>query len=180
MDRPIPTVRAIKSVTFSYVPKQDRILAAINPGSAGAWSCWLTRRIVQALIDRLPNFVESTSPTAKQAPSAVRGDVLAFERESAIASTAHAMSYTSSDVIEMSVTAAELVDRLSISARTDHFRVEIQGETGNGAIGAFGRAELQRFLQMLQAEVAKANWFGAAETNKAKNPNDANPKPVSH
>src|ERR1700694_4153170 len=54
-------VRALKSVNFSYVAEEDRVLAAINPGDPEAWSCWLTRRLVLALLERAAEFLASTS-----------------------------------------------------------------------------------------------------------------------
>ncbi|MGZ4988896.1 MAG: hypothetical protein ACXWBP_12680 [Limisphaerales bacterium] len=133
------------------------------------------------MLDRSPEFVESTSPLVKQAPAEVRSEVRNFEREAAMVSTVKAMSNTPADVLKMSASAAELVERLTIANQTDRFRVEMQGETGDGAIGLFGRAELQRFLQMLQAEVAKAGWFVASAKSSAALTTEAvGPKPVRH
>jgi len=174
-------VRVLKSINFSYVAVEDRILAAINPGGAEAWSCWLTRRLVLALLDRTSEFLASTSPVVQQVPAAVRGELATFEREAAMASTARAMSTTPADVIKASKIAAELAEGLKISSQPNGFRVELQGEKGVGAAGLFTRAELQRFLQMLQAEVAKASWFEAPDKASAGSTGEAvSPKPVRH
>ncbi|MFZ1920038.1 MAG: hypothetical protein WAU57_00240, partial [Xanthobacteraceae bacterium] len=87
-------MRAITSLTFVYEPREDRIAAAVNPGHADAWSCWLTRRIALALLDRMPEFLAGTSALAKRAPAEMRGEFSAFEREAAIAKTQRAMSVT--------------------------------------------------------------------------------------
>jgi hypothetical protein len=168
-------VRALKSVNFSYVAGEDRVLAAINPGHLEAWSCWLTRRLVLALLDRAAGYLASVSPLRQQVPADVRGELATFEREAAMASTAKAMSNTPADVLKTSASAAELVARLTISSQADSFRVELRGERGGGAAGLFTRAELQRFLQMLQAEVAKAGWLPAARAT-AK----IGPDPIRH
>jgi len=174
-------VRVLKSINFSYVAVEDRILAAINPGGAEAWSCWLTRRLVLALLDRTSEFLASTSPVVQQVPAAVRGELATFEREAAMASTAKAMSTTPADVIKASKIAAELAEGLKISSQPNGFRVELQGEKAVGAAGLFTRAELQRFLQMLQAEVAKASWFEAPDKASAGSTGEAvSPKPVRH
>jgi len=174
-------VRVLKSINFSYVAAEDRILAAINPGGAEAWSCWLTRRLVLALLDRTSEFLASTSPVVQQVPAAVRGELATFEREAAMASTARAMSTTPADVIKASKIAAELAEGLKISSQPNGFRVELQGEKAVGAAGLFTRAELQRFLQMLQAEVAKASWFEAPDKASAGSTGEAvSPKPVRH
>jgi hypothetical protein len=147
----VQLVRVLKSINFSYVTAEDRILAAINPGAAEAWSCWLTRRLVLAL------------------------------REAALASTAKSMSTTPPDVLKASKNAAELAEGLKISSQANGFRVELQGEKGVGAAGLLTRAELQRFLQMLQAEVARAGWFGTPEKSSVGTTSEATgAKPVRH
>jgi hypothetical protein len=174
-------VRALKSVNFSYVAEEDRILAAINPGDPEAWSCWLTRRVVLALLERTAEFLASTSHVMRQAPANVRGELVTFEREIAMAKTARAMSVTPTDVLKASARSAELAVRLTISSQADKFRVELLGERGGGAAGLFARAELQRFLQMLKAEVAKAGWFGTpAESSVTPAAEETGPKPVRH
>jgi hypothetical protein len=174
-------VRVLKSVNFSYVAAEDRILAAINPGGPEAWSCWLTRRLVLALLDRTSEFLASTSPLRQQAPAEVRGELAAFEREAAMASTARAMSTTPADVLKTSESTAELAEGLKISSQADGFRVALQGEKGGGAAGFLARTELQRLLQMLQAEVAKASWIGTPDKSSAGTTIEAaGPKPVRH
>jgi hypothetical protein len=175
-----PKVRALKSVNFSYVAEQDRILAAINPGHPQAWSCWLTRRLVLVLLERAAEFVASTSPLMRKAPAVVRGEIVAFEREAAMAMTAKAMSATPVDVLKTSALAAELAVRLTISSQADKFRVELRGETGGGATGLFARAELQRLLQMLQAEVVKAGWFATITKSNSRATDETNPTPARH
>jgi hypothetical protein len=173
-------VQALKSVNFSYVAEEDRILAAINPGDPQAWSCWLTRRLVLALLERAGEFLASTSPVMQQAPANVRDELATFEREVAMAKTAPAMSVTPTNVLKASATAAELAERLTISGQAGGFRVELRGERGGGAAGLFVRAELQRLLQMLQAEVAKAGWLNTPARPPAAATEQTGPKPVRH
>jgi hypothetical protein len=174
-------VRVLKSINFSYVAAEDRILAVINPGGPEAWSCWLTRRLVLALLDRTSEFLASTSPLVQQVPAEVRGELATFEREAAMASTARAMSTTPAEVLKTSESAAELAGGLKISSQANGFRVELQGEKELGAAGLFTRAELQRFLQMLQAEAAKAGWFAIPDKLSAGTSSEAaGAKPVRH
>jgi hypothetical protein len=174
-------MRVLKSVNFSYVAGEDRVLAAINPGGPEAWSCWLTRRLVLALLDRAAEFLASTSAMIRQAPAEVRRELVTFEREAAIASTAKAMSKTPADVLKTVASAAELAERLTISSQANSYRVELRGERGGGAAGLLTRAELQRFFQMLQAEVAKAGWFSTpASWSAAPVTEEPGPKPVRH
>lgn len=171
-------MRVLKTVTFVYGPREDRILAAINAGNSEAWSCWLTRRLALVLLERAAGLLASTSALAQRAPAEARGELVAFEREAAIANTAKSMSRTPPDVLKTSGPAAELVDRLTISSQGNNFRVELRGESGAGATGMVARAELQRILQMLQAEVAKANW--SIKPSPAPAAEEAAPKPARH
>ena len=175
-------MQVLKSVTFVYATREDRILAAINAGHPEAWSCWLTRRLVLVLLERAAKLMATTSPLAQRAPSEARGDIVAFERDAAIAHTAKAMSRTPPDLVKTSGTAAELVDRLTIAPQSGgNFRVELVGDSGGGAAGAVARAELQRILQMLQGEVVKAGWLNAPENAPAAPAaEEPGPKPARH
>jgi hypothetical protein len=121
-------LRALKTVTFLYVPQEDRIAGAINAGHPDAWSCWLTRRLALAVLERATDYIASTSNLAQRAPAELRGEAIAFEREAAIAKTAPAMSQTPPEILKFSTAGAELVDRLTISREHDAFRFELRGE----------------------------------------------------
>lgn len=151
-------MRPIVSLTFVYEPREDRVAAAVNPGRPDAWSCWLTRRVALALLERMPDFLEGTSTLAKRAPAEMRGEFTAFEQEAAIAKTQRAMSVTPPEILKSSASAAELVDRVSIAPQGENFRLELYGMSGDGAAAGLSRAELQRILQMLQTVVVKAGW----------------------
>jgi len=177
----VTDVRVLTSVTFVYDTREDRILAAVNAGRPEAWSCWLTRRLALALLERAAEYLLSTSPLAQRAPADFRGEFVAFERDAAIAKTAGAMSNTSADVLKSGASIAELVERLTISNQGDRFRLELHGQSGGGAAGAPTRAEFQRILQMLQAEVAKAGWLATPAKSQPAPATDATaPKPIRH
>src|SRR5689334_12029244 len=172
-------LRALKTVTFLYVPQEDRIAAAINAGHPDAWSCWLTRRLALAVLERTTEYVASTSNLAQRAPAELRREAIAFEREAAIAKTAPAMSQTAPEILKSSAAAAELAERLTIAREQDVFRLELRGQSGNGAAGVVKREELQRILQMLHAVVTKGGWLAApGGATPAAAPADA--KPARH
>lgn len=173
--------RALRNVTFVYVPREDRILTAINAGQPDAWSCWLTRRLALALLERTTDFITSSSDLAQRAPADLRGEMIAFERDAAIAKTAGAMSTTPPTVLTSIAATAVLADRLTISQHGDDFRFEVRGLTDDGAAGLVKRAELQRILRMLQAEIAKAGWVAApAKPQTTSTPAATDPKPARH
>jgi len=173
-------MRAIASITFVYQPREDRIAAAVNPGRPDAWSCWLTRRIALALLERMPDFLEGTSALAKRAPAEMRGEFTAFEREAAIAKTQRAMSVTPPEILQSSANAAELIDRVSIIPQGQNFRLELYGMSGDGAAAGLSRAELQRILQMLHGVVAKAGWLQAPAAVAPAAPAESGAKPSRH
>jgi hypothetical protein len=159
-------LQILKTITFFYVPQEDRIAAAINAGQPDAWSCWLTRRLALAVLERASEYLASTSNLARRAPAELRRETIAFEREAAIAKTAPAMSQTASEIVKSSTGAAELAERLTISREQQGFRLELRGQSGNGAAGTLQWEELQRILQMLHGVTAQAAWLvapGAAQ-----------------
>jgi hypothetical protein len=174
-------VQVLTTLTFVYAIREDRILAAINAGRPEAWSCWLTRRVVLALIERLSELLANTSALAQRAPAEIRGELVAFEHDAAMAKTAERMTQTPADTLNASANAAELVDRLSIANHGDNFRVELHGLRGGGAGGVLARAGLQRILQMLQDEVAKTDWLATpAKPQPARASEEPGPKPIRH
>jgi hypothetical protein len=167
---------ALRSITISYEPQEDRVLTIVNPGRSDTWSCWLTRRAVLALLERAPKFLADTSPLAQRGPGEYRGELVAFERDAALTTTAKAMTATPSEVLKTGVTAAELAGRLTISAQGEGFRFELQGYRSGGATGVMTRAEVQRIIRMLEIAVEKAGWVSPAPPT-AQAPS---PKPVTH
>lgn len=174
-------MRTLRSVTFVYVPREDRILAAINAGHSDAWSCWLTRRLALAVLERTTDYITGSSDLAQRAPADLRAEMVAFERDAAIAKTAPAMSVTAGVVLNSTAEAAELADRLTVAQQANGFRFELRGRSDEGAAGIVARAELQRMLQMLQGEIGKAGWVAApAKPQAAPTPAIPQTKPARH
>jgi hypothetical protein len=173
-------VRALRNITFVYVPREDRILAAINAGHREAWSCWLTRRLTLAVLDKTADYLASSSNLAQRAPADFRGEAIAFERDAAIARTQSAMSVTPADVLESTASWAELAERLTIAQHAGGYQLELHGISGDSAVGLVKRPELQRLLQMLQIEAAKAGWLpvAAAKPPAGSTPAAGDPKPL--
>ena len=171
----------LKSITFAYDPREDRVLAVVNPGHPPTWSCWLTRRLVLSLLDNGGKFLASTSTLVQRAAPEARREVAAFEREAAVANTAPAMSVTPPEVLKMTVATAELVHQVTLTQQGERMRMELRGVAGGGSEAGLTRAELQRVLQMLHAEVAKAAWSAApAAAAPTAQPEEAAPKPARH
>jgi hypothetical protein len=173
--------RVLKNVTFVYVPREDRILTAINAGRPDGWSCWLTRRLALALLERTTDYIASSSDLAQRAPADLRSEMVAFERDAAIARTAPSMSTTPDAILASSAAGAELAERLTISHHGDGYRLALRGRKDEGAAGVLKRAELQRLLQMLQLEIAKAAWLAPpGKPQAAPAPAAPQSKPARH
>jgi hypothetical protein len=170
---------ALKSISFTYFAREDRVLAAVNLGKAEAWSCWLTRRLSLAVLERARTFLVSTSPLAQRAAPDHRRELAAFERDAAMATTAAAMSATPTDALSARASSAELADRLTITRQGDGFRLQLTGDRGGGTSGVVLRSELQRMLGMLEAEVIKAGWVNAVAA-PAASAQEVVPKPARH
>ncbi len=121
----VTKVRVLTSVTFVYDTREDRILTAVNAGHPEAWSCWLTRRLALALLERAAEYLSNTSALAQRAPADLRGEFVAFERDAAIAKTVGGMSNTPADVLKSSATGAELAERLTISNKGDRIPARV-------------------------------------------------------
>jgi hypothetical protein len=175
-------MQVLTTVTFVYEPREDRIAAAINAGRPEAWSCWLTRRLALALLERGSGYLTKTSDLAAQAPADLRGEFAAFEREAALASTADAMTKTPPEILRSSASTAELAEQLTISRNNKGgFKFELRGQSGEGAAGVLTRAEMQRMLAMLRSVVAKAGWIAVPPVPQASRSAAADlPKPVRH
>jgi hypothetical protein len=171
----------LKSITFAFDAREDRVLAVVNPGQTPSWSCWLTRRLVLSLLDNGSKFLAKTSTLAQRAAPEVRREVVAFEREAAVAKTAPAMSVTPSEVLKKTVAGAELVHQVTLTQQGEGMRMELRGVAGGGSQAGLMRAELQRILDMLHAEVVKASWSVAPVAPTAAQQAEApTPKPARH
>ncbi|MCX7314979.1 MAG: hypothetical protein WCG92_25105 [Hyphomicrobiales bacterium] len=164
-------LHTLRSLTFGYDTREDRILGAVNAGSPDAWSCWLTRRLVLALLENAGQFMATTSPLAKRAAPEARKDVVAFEREAAVATTAPAMSFTPTAVLRTTVATADLAQHVSLTQKGDRIQMELRAGTG-GANANLTRPEFQRILQMLQDEVVKAGWVSTPAVTVTNAPSD--------
>jgi hypothetical protein len=73
------------------------------------------------------------------------------------------------------------MQQVNLTHQNERFRLEFRGNAGGGAAGVVTPAELQRILQMLQAEVSKAGWTAAAASAPAApSTEQAGPPPLRH
>jgi hypothetical protein len=167
----------LKTITFAYRALEDRVLAAVNLGHPDAWSCWLTRRLSLALLERADKLLASTSALASRAAPGYREELAAFEQDAAMAATAKGMSPTPRDALNASAPGAELAVKLTITPQGERLRIELAGDRGGTATGLLLRADFQRILRMLEVEVLRGKWVIVAETPVQQTDT---PKPARH
>jgi len=160
---------ALKTITFVYDRREDRILAAVNAGSPESWSCWLTRRMALALLAKADEFVSKTSKLLPNATAGTREQLLSFEREAALAETAGSLTRTPQKLLAGKSRAAELLGEVRLNQRGATYQIDLQGDAGGGAVATIKRAELQRIMQMLDDVTIKAGW-GEAKERAAPDP----------
>jgi hypothetical protein len=168
-----------KTITFVYRPHEDRVLAAINLGRLDAWSCWLTRRLSLAVLERAETFLAGTSLLAKRAGPTYQGELVAFEQAAAMEATAKAVSPTPRDVLDTCAAGAELAVKLTMTAKGERLLVGLVGDRGGQVTGLLLRVEVQRILRMLQLEVQRGNWIISTPSAPAVM-HPAPAKPVRH
>jgi len=137
--------------------------------------------MVLSLLSRASEFLASTSALAKRASADARNDVVAFEREAAIAKTAPSMSRAEPAALKSTATATELMQQVNLTHQGERWRLEFRGNAGGGADGVVTPAELRRILEMLKSEVGKAGWSAApAQPGPAAPAAEDAPKPIRH
>jgi hypothetical protein len=152
-------MRPLRSITFVYDLQQDRILAVINVGQVDNWACWLTRRMVLAALQQVRDLVERTSELAKNAGAEFRSDLIAFEREAALANTSGAVTQTPNESLKSSASTTERAHRLTVTYLGQQFRLELEGMSGEMVQGLIARPVFQRIIRSLEDEVDKAEWL---------------------
>jgi hypothetical protein len=151
-------VHGLKSVTPHYDPVEDRILLAINAGHDDAWACWLTRRMALGMLGRLNRYLDQTSSLAAKTPLEYRAEVVAMERQVAVAKTQTAMSRVAGEQLAPLSSIGELAHELKLTPQGEGFLLSLTGHEGGQAQGTVSRAELQTILLLIEQEVAKAGW----------------------
>ncbi len=146
------------SITLHYDANEDRILVAINAGSADTNGYWLTRRLALSFIEAANPYLDRMSPAVSKTPTALRGELATMERQVALARTQQSVSQTPAAALERASVAAELVVALDVTQEGQGFRLKFRGGKGRETAVGCLRAELQRIIHMLEQEVAKAGW----------------------
>jgi hypothetical protein len=112
----------------------------------------------------------SRSALARRGTADIKRDLVAFEREADLAKTAKSVRPTPRETLTAARTGGDLVCEVSMRLVGDRYRLELKGETGDGAVASIGRADLQRIVDLLRTEIGRAEWLTASAS--------ASPKPV--
>ena len=136
---------------------------AINATATESYGYWVTRRLALNMIAQVSHFIDAVSPIAGKTPAAYRDELVALEREVALAATEKSVSTTPVKLLQKASGHAELLQELNITQVGKTFRLTLRGRQGGEAAGQWSRAELQRITHMLEQEVMRAEWGGPHE-----------------
>ena len=85
--------------------------------------------MVLPLLERGSNLIAGASLLVKRAPDNIRGEMISFERDAAIATTAKAMSQTPPTVVKDNRGGAVLLQRVTIKQQGEKFLLQLCQET---------------------------------------------------
>ncbi len=145
-----PEMQSKNSITLHYDANEDRILVAINAGSADSNGYWLTRRLALNFIEAANPYLARISPAVSKTPTALRGELATMEREIALARTQQSVSQTPSAALERASMAAELLVALNVAQEGQGFRLKFRGGKGRETAVGCSQSELQRIIHMLE------------------------------
>lgn len=167
------------SITLHYDANEDRILVAINAGSADAAGYWLTRRLALKFIQAANPYLQRMSPVLSKTPTALRSELAAMEREVALARTQKNVGPTPDGALQSASLAAELAIELAIARKQQGFGLKFRGRKGRETTVDCSKAELQRIIHTVERDVAKASWSeGPAPAERQ--PSEREPKRRAH
>jgi hypothetical protein len=152
------TAHSLKSVTPRYDPVEDRMMLAINAGQQDVWGCWMTRRMAFGVLGRLNQYLDQTSTMAARTPLEYRSEVVAMERQVAVAKTQKTMSRVPGEQLATAAAGGELATELTLTPQDGGYLLLLKGREGGQAQGVVSRAELQTILLMIDQEVSRAGW----------------------
>lgn len=163
-------MHVLNTVTPFYDPIEDRMLLAVNAGKEDAWGCWLTRRLTLGLLGQFNQYLDKTSAVAAKTPLEYRSEVVAMERETAVAATRGAMSVVPNEQVTSAASLGELATALTLTPQGEKFALDVKGREGGQARGLVSRAELQTILLLVEQEATKAGWLPASPAPQTARP----------
>jgi hypothetical protein len=95
---------------------------------------------------------------AAKTPLEYRAEVVAMERQVAVAKTQTALSKVEDEQLAPLSAIGELAHELTLTPQDDGFLLSLTGHEGGQAQGTVNRAELQTILLLIEQEVATAGW----------------------
>ena len=170
----------LKTITFAYRALEDRVLAAVNLGHPDAWSCWLTRRLSLALLERAGKLLVEQFSARKSCGSRL-------PRRACRIRTGCGNGGDRQGNVTNSAGCAQCVGarcRARREADNHPARRTFAHRAGRRPrwhhdTGLLLRADFQRILRMLEAEVLRGKWVMVTEAPGPAQQTDA-PKPARH
>jgi hypothetical protein len=153
-------------LSFSYSEEEDRLVLLVDSRGGQRVSILVTRRLTMRLLNALASLLERSSPTARQAPSPLRGDVVLLEHQGAVqagarqtvAAVASPPPAAVPEPPPQLLLAPTLLTAVDISTKPSHFSLTFRDARLTLATCDVTRAALHRVVQGLLTKVGEADW----------------------
>lgn len=151
------------SISLAYVEAEDRIALLAGAATGDRLAMMVTRRLAIRLVNGLAGLLERTSAVAQEAPSEVRGDVVMFEHQGALAAAdgEPRMPRAVPSTLEQgqqSQVASILIDAVDVTTHPDRFTLAFKAGGGALATMKVNRADLHRVVALLRRKCEEADW----------------------
>lgn len=175
MSPPLPL--AVTSISFLYVEKEDRLALIVSSAAGDQLALLMTRRLAIRVINGLAGLLERTSAKAQEAPAEVRGDVVMFEHQGAVATADHETLETPGvnegqgksrqapqATDDQQQVATVLFDSIDVTTHPDRFTLGFRAGQQLLAGMDVSRSDLHRIVAVLCRKVEDAQWQIPIET----------------
>ena len=150
-----------RNLSVGYNEQEDRLLLACTDG-VQVQHLWLTRRMTGRLVKSASDLLEKSSLAATRAPIDLRGELIAFEHQSAMAQPdavrPGGLEQPAAGLRDLGMA---LVRRVQIDVLPTQFRLVFHGSDGALVELLLLRADLHRLLAVFNQYATVADWgFG--------------------
>lgn len=163
------------SISVLYHTAEDRLAFVATAADNSHLALTATRRLASRLVNGFAQLLERTSSAAQEAPEHVRGDIVMFEHQGALASAAQTTSTGSAPSQGTGTVASQgteatrmpslLMDTVDVKITPNLFILILK--SGGKAVAQMEvtRADLHRLLALLRRKCEEADWQIKTETS---------------
>lgn len=162
------------SISVLYHAAEDRLALVATVADNSQLALTVTRRLTTRLVNGFAHLLERTSSAAQEAPSRVRGDIVMFEHQGAlaVAQAASAGPVSSAGAATGAGVGTEtmrlpvlLMDALDVKITPERFILILKSGGKPMAQMKVTRSDLHRLLALLRRKCDEADWHIKTETS---------------